>query len=286
MKYLVDVNGERIAVELDGAHATVDGIRHEVALLQVPGTPVRLVRIGEQVHRVVARRGGSRGVWHLDVDGARVETEALDERMRAIKDLTAASATASGPAPLVAPMPGLVVRVAVAVGDQVSAGQGLVVIEAMKMENELRSASAGVVTAVRAVTGQAVDKGAVLVEIGLTGRSACCGLGAAHTVDHFDYHEDGDGHDEEGQHLIQEEAIGDGGRPGGLGLGEGGEGAVPHGHEAIGEIDATGEQPHGRHDDVGHQAVHDLLERAADHHADGEIEHAAFDGKFAELRDH
>lgn len=166
MKYLVDVNGERIAVELDGAHATVDGIRHEVALLQVPGTPVRLVRIGEQVHRVVARRGGSRGVWHLDVDGARVETEALDERMRAIKDLTAASATASGPAPLVAPMPGLVVRVAVAVGDQVSAGQGLVVIEAMKMENELRSASAGVVTAVRAVTGQAVDKGTVLVEIG------------------------------------------------------------------------------------------------------------------------
>ena len=95
MKYLVDVNGERIAVELDGAHATVDGIRHEVA-----------------------------------------------------------------------PMPGLVVRVAVAVGDQGAAGQGLVVIEAMKMENELRSASAGVVTAVRAVTGQAVDKGAVLVEIG------------------------------------------------------------------------------------------------------------------------
>jgi acetyl/propionyl-CoA carboxylase alpha subunit len=93
----------------------------EASLTHVPGTPVRLVRVGQQVHRVVARRGTERGRWQLDVDGARVEAEALDERMRAIKDLTAASAAASGPAPLVAPMPGLVVRVAVQPGDAVSA---------------------------------------------------------------------------------------------------------------------------------------------------------------------
>jgi pyruvate carboxylase subunit B len=166
MKYIVDVNGHRMTVEFDGSQAVVEGERLEVALTLVAGTPVRLVRIGEQVHRIVARRGTSRGQWVLDVDGARVEAEALDERMRAIKDLTAASASASGPAPLLAPMPGLVVRVAVAVGDDVSAGQGLVVIEAMKMENELRTTSAGVVTAVRATPGQPVEKGAVLVELG------------------------------------------------------------------------------------------------------------------------
>lgn len=165
MKYLVDVNGERITVTLDGPRVTVDGVEVEAALIPVDGTPVRLVRIGEQVHRVVARRGAARGQWLLDVDGARVEAEALDERMRAIKDLTAASAAASGPAPLVAPMPGLVVRVTVAVGDSVSAGQGLVVIEAMKMENELRATAAGRVMAIRASAGQAVDKGAVLVEL-------------------------------------------------------------------------------------------------------------------------
>lgn len=165
MKYLVDVNGERIVVELDGAHADVEGARHDVSLSSIPGTPVRLVRIGEQVHRVVARRGTSRGTWHLDVDGTRVEAEALDERMRAIKDLTAASAAASGPAPLLAPMPGLVVRIAVAVGDTVQAGQGLVVIEAMKMENELRASAGGVVTAVRVTAGHAVEKGALLVEL-------------------------------------------------------------------------------------------------------------------------
>ena len=166
MKYIVEVNGERITVELDGGQAVVDGERLEVGLTTVDGTPVRLVRIGEQVHRVIARRGATRGAWLLDVEGARVETEALDERMRVIRDLTAATAATSGPAPLVAPMPGLVVRVNVAPGDVVTAGQGLVVVEAMKMENELRATVPGVVLAVKAVAGTAVEKGAVLVELG------------------------------------------------------------------------------------------------------------------------
>jgi biotin carboxyl carrier protein len=166
MKYVVEVNGTRTVVELDGAFAIVNGERIAASLVSVPGTPVQLVRMGDTVHRVVARRGDRRGAWRLDTDGVRFETDALDERMRALRDLTESSAAASGPAPLVAPMPGLVVRVSVAVGDEVSAGQGLVVVEAMKMENELRSTSAGVVTAVRAVVGAAVEKGAVLVELG------------------------------------------------------------------------------------------------------------------------
>ncbi len=166
MKYIVDVNGERIAVELEGTQATVDGERLDVALTRVEGTPLRLVRVGEQVHRVVARRGATRGAWLLDVDGVRVDSEALDERMRTIRDLTAATGVASGPAPLLAPMPGLVVRVQVAAGDLVAVGQGLVVVEAMKMENELRATAPGMVLAVRAIPGSVVEKGAVLLELG------------------------------------------------------------------------------------------------------------------------
>ncbi|HEU4631630.1 MAG TPA: biotin/lipoyl-containing protein [Gemmatimonadaceae bacterium] len=166
MKYVVEVGAERVEVELDDDVATVEGASAPVRLVDVPGTPVRLVTVGETVHRVIARRhAGARGRYTLWVDGRRYEAEALDERTRAIRDMTAQSAAASGPAPLVAPMPGLVVRVHVAEGDAVQAGQGLVVMEAMKMENELRAPAAGRVARVLAAPGTAVEKGAVLVEI-------------------------------------------------------------------------------------------------------------------------
>ncbi len=68
-----------------------------------------------------------------------------------------------GPAKVLAPMPGKIVRVLVAVEQEVAAGQGLVVIEAMKMENELRAPRAGRVRDVKAAEGQAVETGALLV---------------------------------------------------------------------------------------------------------------------------
>jgi pyruvate carboxylase subunit B len=62
-------------------------------------------------------------------------------------------------------MPGLIVQLRVQVGDMVSAGTGLVVMEAMKMENELRAPAAGKVRAVHVAVGAAVEKGALLVEL-------------------------------------------------------------------------------------------------------------------------
>lgn len=164
MKYIVDVNGERLEVSLEADGVRVDGELVPAHLADVEGTPIQLVTIGSEMHRVAARRGDARGKYALWMDGYRFEVEALDERMRTIRDLTNASAASGGPRPLVAPMPGLIVRVNVAVGDAVEAGQGLVVMEAMKMENELRSTAAGVVRSVLATPGTAVEKGAVLVE--------------------------------------------------------------------------------------------------------------------------
>jgi len=166
MRYVVDVDGERRTVDVTGDAVEMDGERVTARLVDVEGTPVSLLTVGDRVYRLVARRGDARGAYSLSLDGRRFAVEALDERTRAIRDLSAATAAAAGPAPLVAPMPGLIVRVNVAPGDTVQAGQGLVVMEAMKMENELRSASAGTVTAVRVSAGTAVEKGAVLVELG------------------------------------------------------------------------------------------------------------------------
>ena len=165
MKYVVELNGERREVEVDGATVTLDGEKASAHLQDIPGAPVRLVTIGNEVHRVVARRGSTRGSYTLWVDGWRFEGEALDERTRAIREITAAAAGPSGPAPVVAPMPGLIVRVSVAPGDTVQGGQGVVVMEAMKMENELRASASGTVKAVHVAPGTAVEKGALLIEL-------------------------------------------------------------------------------------------------------------------------
>ena len=152
MKYVVQLNEERKSVSLDSS-----GVRYETEpvahaeLSDIEGSPVRMVKIGTSVYRVVAQKRQGRGRYTLWVDGYRFETEALDERTRAIRDLSAASAGPIGPAPILAPMPGLIVRVNVRVGDTVEAGQGVVVMEAMKMENELRAATAGVVKSVGVV---------------------------------------------------------------------------------------------------------------------------------------
>jgi pyruvate carboxylase subunit B len=161
----VKVGDAELEVERDGDTVVVDGVKASAGVTDLEGTPVRLVMIGDEVHRVVARRGETRGRFTLWLDGFRYEVEALDERTRAIRELSGAAAAASGPAPLKAPMPGMIVRVSVQAGDVVVPGQSLVVMEAMKMENELRATVAATVTAVLAQPGTAVEKGALLLEL-------------------------------------------------------------------------------------------------------------------------
>ena len=165
MRYFVRVGDQEIEVALDADIVEVDGVRASAQVTELEGTPVRMVTIGDEVHRVIARRGATRGRYTLWMDGFRYEVEALDERTKAIRELSGASDAPTGPAPLIAPMPGMIVRVTVQVGDQVQAGQGLVVMEAMKMENELRASAAGTVKAVLAQPGTAVEKGAILLEL-------------------------------------------------------------------------------------------------------------------------
>jgi len=165
MKYIVRIGDEDHEVVLDGEGVHIDGDDVAAHVVPIEGTPVRMVTIGDEVHRVVVRPGGSRGRYTLWLDGFRFEAEALDERTRAIRDLSGAAAGASGPAPLVAPMPGLIVRVNAQAGDDVHAGQGLVVMEAMKMENELRVQVAGRVKTVLVAPGSVVEKGALLIEL-------------------------------------------------------------------------------------------------------------------------
>ncbi len=165
MKYFVRIGDEEHEVVLDAEGVHLDGVDVGASVVPIDGTPVRMVTIGDEVHRVVIRPGMGRGSYTLWLDGYRFDVEALDERTRAIRERAGVGAKASGPAPLVAPMPGLIVRVNAQVGDAVQPGLGLVVMEAMKMENELRAQAAGRVKSVLVTPGTAVEKGTILIEL-------------------------------------------------------------------------------------------------------------------------
>ena len=163
MRYHVSVGGREIEVEVDGERVTAGGVTHQVTASTVPGTPLRLLLVDGRSVALPVRPAG-RGRWEVGAGGEGWEAEVIDERTRHIRSLTGGAAQKAGGGILKAPMPGLVVRVLAEPGQTVAAGSGVVVLEAMKMENELKAAAQGVVKAVHVRPGQAVEKGMVLVE--------------------------------------------------------------------------------------------------------------------------
>jgi biotin carboxyl carrier protein len=163
MKYVVLLDGQTIEVEVEGDHVTIDGRIYIATLGAIPGTPLRQLMIdGRPSTLSVEAVGGGR--WALTPKGERWEMEVLDERTRHIRSLAGGGDRRRAAGVLKAPMPGLVVRVQVQPGEQVAAGDPLVVLEAMKMENELKAGAPGTVKSVRVAAGEAVEKGQVLVE--------------------------------------------------------------------------------------------------------------------------
>jgi acetyl/propionyl-CoA carboxylase alpha subunit len=109
-----------------------------------------VVREGDEV--VVSSRGG---VTRLTLEDARRRLMRTGGKAREV----------SGRVQIRAMMPGRVVSLLVQAGDQVAANQGVIVVEAMKMENELKSPKAGKIVEVKVVAGQTVEKGELLVVI-------------------------------------------------------------------------------------------------------------------------
>ena len=165
MKYYVEVEGKTFEVEVDGDAVRLDGRTVAADLKSNHGSPLWHLVMDGRSHTLRAHRADGRGAWRIEVDGRRHRVLALDERNRAIRDLTGSPAAAGGPFELKAPMPGLIIAVEVGPDESVERGQGLIVIEAMKMENELKASASGKVTDVRVSPGQTVDKGETLLVI-------------------------------------------------------------------------------------------------------------------------
>lgn len=164
MKYFVRVGARELMVDVDGDRVTVDGNAVVAELLSTVGSPVVRLRLDGRTFELAVAGRGPNG-WHVIEGGTVHEIEAIDERTRHIRSLGGARNAGMTGGVVKAPMPGKVVRLLVALGDPVVAGQGLVVLEAMKMENELKAPGAGVVQSIGAIPGAVVEKGSVLVEL-------------------------------------------------------------------------------------------------------------------------
>ena len=164
MRYAVTVDGRSYEVDLGPEGTLVDGAPARSDLAHVEGTALRSLILDGRSHRILAKRAEG-GAWDLHLGGRRYRAEAVDERTRAIREMTGATAGPVGPRPVCAPMPGMVVKIEVAVGDTVTPGQGVAIVEAMKMENELKAESAGVVTRIHVEPGQAVEKDQILIDL-------------------------------------------------------------------------------------------------------------------------
>jgi len=164
MIYHVTVRDRTYVVELGTEGASIDGRTVDVDFAAIEGSPVRSLVLDGTSHRLVASRSGAER-WDLHLRGRLVRADVVDERTRVIREMTGSAGGPTGPSPILAPMPGLVVRVEVQEGDVVQAGQGVVIVEAMKMENELTSQADAIVTRVHVTEGQAVEKDQLLVEL-------------------------------------------------------------------------------------------------------------------------
>jgi biotin carboxyl carrier protein len=172
MKVDVEISGRTrtVAVERDGARfrLTFDGRVETVDLARVDERTWSLIVLGDkpESHEVGLLEGAEPGELEIylrtGVLRARLGNHAPARRRTAAGD---PAARTIGAARVTTPMPGKVIRVLVSPGDRVAARQGLVVVEAMKMENELRSPKEGVVRELHVSEGMPVEAGRLLVVV-------------------------------------------------------------------------------------------------------------------------
>ena len=164
MKYITIVNGQEYTIELlDDRHVRINDRVIEVDLVGLSNQPLySLLADGKSYEAFVYL--GEEG-WQVLMLGTLYQVEVIDEREYLLRQQHGSSLAEAGPFHLKAPMPGLVVTVPVSEGQEVKKGDVLVVLESMKMQNELKSNRDGKVTRVLVEPGQTVDKRQTLVTV-------------------------------------------------------------------------------------------------------------------------
>ncbi|MDL1910387.1 biotin/lipoyl-binding protein [Chloroflexi bacterium CFX6] len=164
MKYITTVDDKQFLVEIiDEKHVSVDGQTYEVDFESVSGQPVYSLIVNGRSHESYIQPGDD--AWQVLLRGRLYPVKVEDEREKRLRAAAGGGVAETGEFHLKAPMPGLVVAVPVAEGEQVEKGQVLVILESMKMQNELKSPRDGVVNRIRVRAGESVEQKQALLSV-------------------------------------------------------------------------------------------------------------------------
>jgi biotin carboxyl carrier protein len=166
VRYSISTGDSSYSIDVDEheARIAVDGQPLSVNLVQVTAPSLFSLLVDGRSYEVFLEEGG-RGEYCVVIGGEFYTVHAVTERDAQLARSAPSATRGDGEVVVKAPMPGVVRAVEVAVGDVLRAGQGLVVLEAMKMENEIKAAHAGSVRSISVAKGQRVEQGQALMVI-------------------------------------------------------------------------------------------------------------------------
>ena len=165
MKLELELDGQLIEadfVSTNGSAQLTFGEQNHEAEVSQPEPGFFVVQLNNRVYRCAVEKSPS-GATEVVVNGQRVSVNVRDKKH--LRGNAGGGAGASGKVSLISPMPGKVVRILLNAGDEVAANQGVLIVEAMKMQNEVQSPKAGKVAEIRVTEGQTVNTGETLAVI-------------------------------------------------------------------------------------------------------------------------
>jgi acetyl/propionyl-CoA carboxylase alpha subunit len=164
MIYFVNVDNDSFKIDIAensiGPIVTVNNEPIQIANMNFSGNRLTLM-LDNRTYAIQVQNNGAGTICWLGSKSA--VCEVIDEKTARYKHIASGNGTAKRISSLLAPMPGLIIAVEAQAGNHVKKGDGLIIMEAMKMENELRASHDCIIKEIKIVTGQTVDKGQVLV---------------------------------------------------------------------------------------------------------------------------
>lgn len=164
MKYVTTIEGKEFEVEVvDDRHVRVGNRLLEVNFETVSGQPVYSLIVDGKSYESYVYPGDED--WQVLLRGRQFQVKVEDEREKRLKAAAGGGVAEGGEFYLKAPMPGLVVAIPVNEGQEVTKGQVLVILESMKMQNELKAPRDGVISQIKVKAGESVEQKQVLLNL-------------------------------------------------------------------------------------------------------------------------